>query len=178
MYQPQTIYTEIALAAICNKLKWKNLPPQSVVSIPSELLSQRHGCFVSLHKTDGSLRGCIGTIEPYEKNLSEEIARNAISAAFHDSRFNPVTEEEMEDIELSVDVLTVPEPIYDLDDLDPLIYGVIVTDEKHHRAVLIPSIPTITTVEQQIEIVKRKAGLSKVNNELLAFFRFTSNRYH
>jgi len=84
----------------------------------------------------------------------------------------------MDDIEFSVDVLTVPEAIHDLDDLDPQIYGVIVTDGNYSRAVLLPSIPTIDTIEKQIDIVKRKAGLSKISNDKLTFYRFTSNRYH
>ena len=155
MYQPKTIYTEIALATICDNFKGKKHELPSLLSVSDELLNTRRGCFVSLHKKDGSLRGCIGTIEPFENNLAEEISRNAISAAFHDSRFSPVTEDEMDDIELSVDVLTVPELIHDLDDLDPQIFGVIVTDGNYNRAVLLPSIPTIDTIEKQIDIVKK-----------------------
>jgi uncharacterized protein len=178
MYRPKTIYTAIALAAICENMKGKkdDLPPLG--TIPSELLNSRQGCFVSLHKTDGALRGCIGTIDPYERNLVEEISRNAVSAAFNDNRFNPLTEVELDDVELSVDVLTVPEQINSLDDLDPQIFGVIVADNSYHRAVLLPSIPGIDTVDKQIEIVKRKAGLSSASNNKLTFYRFTSNRYH
>lgn len=178
MYQPKTIYTEIALSAILDNIEGAKQKHKPIGPIPEELLHTRIGCFVSLHLTDGSLRGCIGTIEPYERNLVNEIARNAVSAAFHDTRFEPVKPDELDDIELSVDVLTVPELINDLDDLDPQIYGVIVTDNKYSRAVLLPSIPSINTIENQIEIVKRKAGLSKVSNDKLTFYRFTSNRYH
>ncbi len=177
MYQPQSVYTKIALQSIVNRL---SKTPESLHhgEIPADVLDQRRGCFVSLHKTDGSLRGCIGTIEAQEENLYMEIERNAISAAFNDSRFSSMTYDELEEIEVSVDVLTEPEQIYDLDDLDPLIYGVIVSDGSFSRAVLLPSIPSIDTVEKQIEIVKRKAGLSKKENEDLKFYRFTSNRYH
>jgi AmmeMemoRadiSam system protein A len=178
MYKPVTIYTKIALAAILENIRGEEIKTQSIGPIPPDLLQTRRGCFVSLHLKDGSLRGCIGTIEPFEKCLVDEISRNAISAAFHDTRFNPVTAEEINNIELSVDVLTVPEPIKDMNDLDPEIYGVIVTDNKYNRAVLLPSIPSIDTVEKQIEILKRKAGLSKVSNDKLTFYRFTSNRYH
>jgi AmmeMemoRadiSam system protein A len=177
MYQPQSIYTKIALQSIVNRLS-RTSESLHQDEIPSEVLEQRRGCFVSLHKTDGSLRGCIGTIEAQEENLFKEIERNAISAAFNDSRFSSLTFDELEEIELSVDVLTEPEQIFDLDDLDPLIYGVIVSDESFSRAVLLPSIPTIDTVEKQIDIVKRKAGLSKRDNADLKFYRFTSNRYH
>ncbi len=177
MYQPKSIYTKVAFETIYNLLK-ENPHAESEKDLPQELTKARNGCFVSLHKTDGSLRGCIGTIEPLEENLFHEITRNAISAAKRDTRFNPLTLEEIEDIEISVDVLTVPEEIFDLDDLDPQIFGVIVTDGAFKRAVLLPSIPTIDTVGKQIDIVKRKAGLEKVKNEKLKFFRFTSNRYH
>lgn len=178
MYQPKTIYTEIALAAIVKNIKGKKHELPSIGPIPDELFYSRRGCFVSLHKTDGSLRGCIGTIEPFEKNLVEEISRNALSAAFNDSRFNPVNDDEMDEIEISVDVLTIPEQINNLEELDPQIYGVIVTDNSNHRAVLLPSIPGIETVGKQIEIVKRKAGLTKVSDNKLTFYRFTSNRFH
>lgn len=177
MYQPKSIYTKVALETILNFLKGKDVEiPEE--ELTTELLENRNGCFVSLHKTDGSLRGCIGTIEPVEENLYNEICRNAFSAAMRDNRFSPITLQEINDVEISVDVLTVPEEIFDLDDLDPDIFGVIVTDGAFKRAVLLPSIPGIDTLEKQLEIVKRKAGLEKVKNEKLRFFRFTSNRYH
>jgi uncharacterized protein (TIGR00296 family) len=162
MYQPKTIYSKVALETIMNFLKGITLElPKD--DIPETLIETRRGCFVSLHKTDGSLRGCIGTIEPVEENLFKEITRNAIAAAFRDSRFSPLTLEKMDEVEISVDILTVPEEIFDLDDL---------------RAVLLPSIPSIDTVEKQINIVKKKAGLNKFKNHQLKFYRFTSNRYH
>ena len=178
MYKPKTIYTKVALQAILDYLGIGNSENVDTEETAEELLSIRRGCFVSLHKTDGSLRGCIGTIEPQEENLYQEIFRNAVSAASRDSRFNPLSEDELEDIEISVDVLTEPEQIFDLDKLDPEIFGVIVKDNSYHRAVLLPSIPTIDTIEKQIEIVKQKAGLSKTKNSDLKFYRFTSNRYH
>jgi hypothetical protein len=177
LYQPQTIYTKVALEAILHLFNEKNTE-SDIHELPEELSEMRRGCFVSLHKTDGSLRGCIGTIEPIEENLYQEITRNAISAALRDTRFSPLTVEEMEDVEISVDVLTVPEEIFDLDDLDPHIYGLIVKGNSNKRAVLLPSIPDIDTVDKQIDIVKRKAGLDHVKNKKLRFYRFTSNRYH
>jgi AmmeMemoRadiSam system protein A len=178
MYQPVTIYTRIALNAILDHLKERKPFETSVEDTSSDLENIRRGCFVSIHKKDGTLRGCIGTIEPQEENLVKEINRNAVSAAFGDMRFGPVTADELDELELSVDVLTEPEIIRSFDDLDPQIYGVIVSDGVGSRGVLLPSIPTIDSVEKQIEIVKRKAGLSKIHNQRLTFYRFTSNRYH
>lgn len=177
MYTPKSIYTQVAYDTIIQLLE-SGKTELLENNIPKELSETRNGCFVSLHKTDGSLRGCIGTIEPVEENLYFEISRNAISASIRDTRFSPLTLDEMDEVEISVDVLTVPEEIFDLDDLDPQIFGVIVTDGAYKRAVLLPSIPDIDTVEKQIGIVKRKAGLEKVKNKKLKFFRFTSSRYH
>jgi len=178
MFQPQSVYTKIALAAILKELTGEKSIEYLPKDFQNEALSDKRGCFVSLHKKDGSLRGCIGTIEPTESNLKQEIIRNAISACLHDTRFEPVAPGEIDDIEISVDVLTEPEEIFTFDDLDPLIYGVIVCDRSGRRAVLLPSIPSIDTVERQIEIVKRKAGLGYINDDKLKYYRFTSNRYH
>jgi AmmeMemoRadiSam system protein A len=178
MFYPASPHTKIALAAILNyfgKALKKDFHPGE---IPSELFNNKCGCFVSLHKKDGELRGCIGTVEPHEKHLYDEISRNAVSAAFYDSRFSPLTTDELDDIEISVDVLTIPEEINNEADLDPMIYGVIVSDGSYKKAVLLPSIPGVETVDKQLEIVKRKAGLSFLSNKNLIIYRFTSTRYH
>jgi AMMECR1 domain-containing protein len=113
-----------------------------------------------------------------EKNLLTEIKRNAVSAAFRDSRFEPLHEDEFENLEISVDVLSVPEQIEHPDDLDPEVYGVIVSDGTYHRAILLPSIEGIDTVEKQLSIVKRKAGLGHKNWEDLTVYRITTTRYY
>jgi AmmeMemoRadiSam system protein A len=178
MYKPHSVYCKIAFEAIVNKLNGKNPHKINLSDIPDELYETRRGCFVSLHENDGELRGCIGTIEPCETNLYSEIIRNAISAAFSDSRFKPLTIEELPEIDISVDILTTPDKIDSIDQLDPKIFGVIVTDNIYRRAVLLPGIPGISTVERQLQVVLRKAGLSYNDMESLTIYRFTSNRYH
>jgi len=178
MYNPQSPYTQIAFETIKQYLQQGHLEISKIPGLPAELFKIRRGCFVSLHKLDDELRGCIGTIEPREDNLVEEIKRNAISAAIHDHRFSPLTNTEFPGIKISVDVLTEPEPVSSLEDLDPQIFGLIVSDGKIQKGVLLPSIPDIDTIEKQIRIVKRKAGLSNSDDRHLTFYRFTSNRYH
>ncbi|RKX57842.1 MAG: hypothetical protein DRP29_07725 [Thermodesulfobacteriota bacterium] len=65
------------------------------------------GCFVTLNKNN-DLRGCIGHILPQEE-LYKCIIDNAVNAAVNDHRFNPVTEDELNDIEIEISVLTVPQ---------------------------------------------------------------------
>ncbi|HBS93479.1 MAG TPA: AmmeMemoRadiSam system protein B, partial [Firmicutes bacterium] len=79
--------------------------------------------FVSL-KLDDQLRGCIGTIEPEHENLGKEIIANAIAAATGDPRFEPVTAEELEQLSISVDVLSEPVPA-DYSQLNPAKLGLV-----------------------------------------------------
>ena len=62
--------------------------------LPQELTESHAGAFVSIKKY-GKLRGCIGTFMPAQQNLAEEILYNAVSAAAHDGRFEPIEEHEL-----------------------------------------------------------------------------------
>lgn len=177
MYQPETIFTKVALNTIISKVK-TNSVDKLLNEIPPEELSDPSACFVSLHLKDGSLRGCIGTIEPVEKTLYKEIIRNAVAACSRDSRFSPVLQDELENLTVSVDVLSIPEKIQTIEDLDPEIYGVIVSDGEFRKAVLLPGLKGIDTVEEQLKIVKRKAGIFQDDNNKLIIKRFSSTRYH
>jgi AmmeMemoRadiSam system protein A len=178
MYTPKSIYTRIALETILTFLRGENTGALLLDNVPDELFQIRRGCFVSLHLTGGELRGCIGTIEPVEENLYQEIVRNAIASASRDTRFSPVRMDEMDEIEISVDVLSEPEQVYSPDELDPSKYGLIISDGNYSRGILLPGLEGIDSVEQQISIVKRKAGLEKYDDDLLNYYRFTSKRYY
>ena len=142
--------------------------------LPEELTNRRAGAFVSLHK-DGNLRGCIGTIMATRDTLAEEILQNAISACSKDPRFDPVKADELDDIEYSVDVLGEPERIFDVKALDVKRYGVIV-ENGGRRGLLLPDLEGIDTVEEQIAIAKRKAGIRA--DEKVALWRFEVVRHH
>ncbi len=118
----------------------------------------RAGVFVSIHK-DGRLRGCIGTISPVRKNVAQEVIENAISASTKDPRFVPVTADELDRLEYSVDVLSPAESISSPKELDVKRYGVIVTN-GNRRGLLLPNLDTIDTVDEQIAIAKKKAGIA------------------
>ena len=143
-------------------------------SDPTPEMEQRAGVFVSLHKS-GELRGCIGTIEPVQPNVAQEIIHNAISAATRDPRFPPVRSDELNDLEISTDVLGEPEMISSLDELDPKRYGVIV-EKGYRRGLLLPNLEGVDTVEEQIDIARRKAWISK--DEEYEIQRFEVVRYH
>jgi|SRR5690554_2393094 len=141
--------------------------------LPEELPGKA-GVFVSIKK-HGRLRGCIGTIFPSQANTAEEIKANAIAAAFHDPRFEPVREDELEDLTYSVDILHTPEPVRGTADLDPEKYGVIVRKGRR-SGLLLPNLEGIDTPEEQVAIAARKAGIDP--GERMQLERFEVTRYY
>jgi AmmeMemoRadiSam system protein A len=92
-------------------------------------LQEKRGVFVTLNK-HGVLRGCIGSLIGQEP-IVDGIRRHALNAAFQDSRFPPVTTEEVDELQIDVSVLSEPRPLaYDSSEdlikkLQPNIDGVI-----------------------------------------------------
>jgi len=127
-----------------------------ISDLPDELLNQRHGVFVSLKKFN-NLRGCIGTIASTTNSVGEEIIRNSIEAAIHDPRFPEVLEDELEDIDISVDVL-MDSISCNKKELNPKKYGVIVA-HGNKRGLLLPDLKDVDTVEDQLRIACDKANI-------------------
>lgn len=143
---------------------------------PDELtpeMKQRAGVFVSIKK-HGELRGCIGTFSPAAENVAQEVIRNAISSAIRDPRFQPVREPELSELSFSVDVLSAPEKVRDLNGLDPKRFGVIVVREGR-SGLLLPDLEGVDTVEEQLDIARRKAGI--YSDEPIDIYRFEVKRY-
>ena len=146
------------------------IPPPS--PLPPEL-HQNAGVLVSLKK-HGELRGCIGTYLPTSESLAAEIIANAISAATKDPRFTPVKVDELNDLSYSVDVLSTPEKVSDISELNPKKYGIII-GSGFRRGLLLPDLEGIDTIEEQIRITKMKAGI--LPHEDVEIYRFEVKRY-
>ena len=148
-----------------------------IVPVPAALppeLTERAGVFVSLKKL-GELRGCIGTYEPLCRNIAEEIIHNAVKSATADPRFAPVQRQELPMLTYSVDVLTRPELVESREQLDPSRYGVIV-EWAGRRGLLLPDLPGVERVEQQLEIACAKARIRPTAPYLV--YRFEVRRYY
>lgn len=146
------------------------------VEVPNPLAEEmegRAGVFVCLKK-GGHLRGCIGTFEPTRDNIAEETIHNAISSATQDPRFPRVSPDELPSLTYTVDVLSTPEPISGLDELDPKRYGVIV-ESGYRRGLLLPDLEGVDTAEEQVAIARQKAGIRP--NEPAKLYRFEVKRY-
>ncbi len=123
--------------------------------VTEDMLTEKRGVFVSL-KMEDQLRGCIGTVFPTTKNVAEEIIRNAVEAG-RDPRFIPVTQDELEELDFSVDILTEPEETT-REDLEPEKFGVIVRSEDK-SGLLLPNLEGVDTVEEQLSIALQKGEI-------------------
>ena len=129
--------------------------------VTEKMINNKRGVFVSLKKF-GALRGCIGTIFPITDSIASEIMRNAIEAGIEDPRFSPVSEGELEDLVISVDILTEPIEAFK-EELNPEKYGVVVRSGRK-SGLLLPDLEGVNTIEEQISIVLNKAGISSNEN--------------
>jgi AmmeMemoRadiSam system protein A len=142
---------------------------------PDESLwNLRRACFVSIKTLSGDLRGCIGTVVPVQPSLDREIVENAVASSTRDPRFPPMQPEELSSVVFSVDVLSEPEKVSDESLLDARKWGVIVS-KGTRRGVLLPDLEGVDTVEAQLEIASRKAGIYDMNG--VSIERFSVERY-
>ena len=124
------------------------------------------GVFVTLNKQD-SLRGCIGYPLPIKK-LSDGLIDAAISAATQDTRFSPVSIDELDKITFEVTVLTPPveikveQPSEYLKQIQVGKDGLIV-ENSYSSGLLLPQVPTEYgwNIEEFLEYTCQKAGLEK-----------------
>jgi AmmeMemoRadiSam system protein A len=133
-----------------------------------ERLCAQGAVFVTLHR-EGRLRGCIGHLQA-ESPLAQDVAENAYAAAFRDPRFPPLTDAELNDLDIQISVLTAPEAIAFaseaelLAQLRPGIDGVILAENDSpgaRRGTFLPSVwEQLPRRQDFLRHLKLKAGLS------------------
>lgn len=152
------LYVQLATDVITHYVRTGNERYTLPAYVTAEMSQKKAGTFVSIHSRDSSLRGCIGTIGATQPSVALEIVANAIAAATRDPRFEPIQASELAELEISVDVLTEPQKITSVNELDPKKYGVIV-EKGRQRGLLLPDLEGVNTVEEQLGIAMRKAGI-------------------
>jgi len=161
-------------------------PPEN---LPREFLTRKAGTFVTIMK-DGELRGCIGTYLPTKENIAEEIIHNAIAAATEDYRFGPITKEELPELSYTAYILSEPELVKDISELNPKKFGIIIKTAPiipsgdvvfnghmpTKSGLLLPDLEGVDTAEQQISIACQKGGIDPSKEKIL-IYRFTTEKY-
>ncbi len=102
-----------------------------------EKFNEKGGAFVTIKKK-GDLRGCIGYIEA-ELPLCETVKNAAIHAAFNDSRFSPLQENEWDDIDLEISILTPLKKIDDVLKIEPGVHGLYIK-KGYNTGLLLPQV--------------------------------------
>lgn len=157
---------EIALSA-------DNYPPQ---------LQEQRATFVTLH-LNNQLRGCIGTLEAYQP-LVLDVAHNAYAAAFNDPRFMPVTQSEVNKLEIHISILNPAEQLRFgseqelIGQIRPGVDGLIMQDGRS-RGTFLPSVwEQLTGPKEFIHHLKLKAGLpADYWSESLRVWRYTTTAF-
>lgn len=119
--------------------------------------------FVTLMQ-GAQLRGCMGSLEAH-RPLVQDVAHNALAAAFRDPRFPPLPPGEFLSTRIEVSLLSAPEdfPVTDEQDclakLRPGIDGLILTHGMH-RATFLPQVwESLPAPDDFLRQLKLKAGL-------------------
>jgi AmmeMemoRadiSam system protein A len=126
-------------------------------------LQEPGASFVTLTQ-HGNLRGCIGSLQA-RRTLLADVKANAWAAAFHDTRFAPLTQAELADTAVEVSVLSAMQSLDfasqadALAQLRPHIDG-IVLECRNHRATFLPQVwEQLPDPASFMAHLKRKAGL-------------------
>jgi AmmeMemoRadiSam system protein A len=123
-------------------------------------LVEKRGAFVTL-KVSGQLRGCIGFPLPY-KPLWETIRDAAVSAATQDYRFQPLPLEELSETKIEISVLSLPQPIKDVQEIIVGKHGIIVS-KGSYKGLLLPQVPVEWNWDRETYLTHGclKAGLDE-----------------
>ncbi|MBN2425620.1 MAG: AmmeMemoRadiSam system protein A [Calditrichaceae bacterium] len=124
----------------------------------SENLKTKTGVFVTLH-ISGDLRGCIGYVEGY-KPLQDAVKDLAVSAAFNDPRFSPLSMNEFNKIDIEISVLTPLTEVKDISEIEIGRDGLMIK-KPPYSGLLLPQVATEYgwDVETFLEHTCQKAGL-------------------
>lgn len=145
----------------------------------SPLLRAPAATFVTLRRA-AQLRGCVGSLD-VERPLIADVAHNAFAAAFHDPRFPPVADHELEELTLSISVLSPTERIVGSSraaieaQIRPGVDGIVLTVAAL-RATLLPSMwDRVSDAGMFLDLLLHKAQLPRDYwSEELEFWRYTT----
>jgi AmmeMemoRadiSam system protein A len=124
---------------------------------PNPHLAEPRGVFTTLYYR-GDLRGCVGYVFPV-MSLYRTVAESARGAAFDDSRFAPVTREQAAELEVSLSILSPPQPIRP-EDVEIGRHGLLIK-MGDYRGLLLPQVPIEHKWDRTafLEQTCKKAGL-------------------
>jgi AmmeMemoRadiSam system protein A len=159
--EERKVLLSLAREALEFGVRGEPIPPLNLEDLPQRL-REPGATFVTLTK-GGNLRGCIGTLEPFQP-LAEDAREHAVAAALNDYRFPPVEPDELPLISIEISRLTVPKLLtYDgpedlIAQLRPGVDGVVLQD-GFKRATFLPQVwDKVGDVEEFLGLLCQKMG--------------------
>jgi AmmeMemoRadiSam system protein A len=149
--------TLLKLARMTLEANLTNQPSPECPVTQASLIACK-GAFVSLHRRE-ELRGCIGQLNP-DRELYKIVQHCVLSAALEDSRFLPVTINELKDLEIEISVLTPFHRIRNIEEIEVGRHGLYIV-QAHFRGLLLPQVATQYQWDRTVflEQACRKSGL-------------------
>jgi AmmeMemoRadiSam system protein A len=126
--------------------------------------NEKKACFVTLTQNN-ELRGCIGSLQPHQE-LYKDVIDNAINAGFHDFRFMPLEEDELNEIKIEISVLSTPKKL-DYINEDDLLKKInkdmgLILKKGFNSSTFLPQVwEELPEKQEFLENLSIKAGLSK-----------------
>ncbi len=172
---------QLARESIAHTLRHGTPLPMHPADYPPHFQICR-ACFVTL-KAGNQLRGCIGGLEA-DRPLVAEVAARACDAAFRDRRFEPVDENEVDQLSIHISILNPMETLtcasrHDLlRQLRPGIDGLLIEDGEY-RATFLPAVwDSLPTPEAFLQQLMLKAGLPRDHwSDTLRAHRYTCDSF-
>ncbi|MFH0737896.1 MAG: AmmeMemoRadiSam system protein A [Candidatus Micrarchaeota archaeon] len=175
---------KLARSSIRHYLKTGGFLELKPTDVPSKRLVEDGACFVSLHMK-GELRGCIGTLEAH-RPLFRDVLENAVASATEDPRFSQLSLGELEAVEISISVLSKPEPFLVKDAADllkklvPDKHGLII-QKGYARATFLPIVwEQLPKKEEFLAHLCMKAGLDADEwrqTKTMSFFTYEAEEF-
>jgi len=124
------------------------------------LLEKNIGAFVTLTENE-ELRGCIGYIDSGDQTLIDTVCNAAKHAAVNDPRFNPLTQEELQNINIEISLLSPFTTLNEYEDIQLGIHGLLLT-EGNKKGLLLPQVAVENkfTLPQFLTAICQKTGVS------------------
>ena len=128
-----------------------------VIDSANPRFSVKRGVFTTLYLS-GQLRGCVGYVQPIVP-LYQAVAESARAAAFEDSRFAPVSQQEALQLEISLSVLSELFPI-EPEKVEIGLHGLVIS-RGPYRGLLLPQVPVEHEWDRETFLNQtcRKAGV-------------------
>jgi len=153
----ENLLLKIARESIINYISKGSKPS---IEVSRESLLAKQGCFVTI-KHKGRLRGCLGQFTS-DKPLCQLIQEMAIAAATRDPRFYPMENEELQNFELEISVLSPLQKIESIEEIEVGKHGLYI-EKNFYRGVLLPQVAVEYSWDRDTFLAQTclKAGLDK-----------------